>query len=380
MTSSVALNLLWLRPGLVGGSEESTLATVRGLVELGPSDLDLRLLVPRSLAEAHPDVVAALPTASLALGGRSRPARVVAESTWLRKEVAGLDLVHHAGGTAPAGSGPPYVLTLHDLQPLQPRAAREVAGASTHSAAKRAYLRAVVPRSVRSAQRIVVPSAYVRSSVLDTGVVAPERVVVVPHGVERSTIATPAADMVARHGLDGPVVLYPAITYPHKDHATLVGAFARLLPDHPTAVLVLTGRPDTAEAAVLAQVERLGIGARVRRLGRVPAADLAGLYDLAAVVAVPSRYEGFGLPAAEAMAHGAPVVAANATALPEVVGDAGILVEPGDGAAWAAALGELLADPVRRAALGEAGQARARGFGRAANAAAMAEVYRSALG
>ncbi len=164
------------------------------------------------------------------------------------------------------------------------------------------------------------------------------------------------------------MVLYPAITYPHKDHATLVAAFARALVDHPTAVLVLTGRADAAEAAVAEQIDRLGIAGRVRRLGRVPAADVAGLYDLATVVAVPSRYEGFGLPAAEAMAHGAPVVAADATALPEVVGDAGRLVAPGDVVAWGEALGEILGDPVLRQRLSEAGRVRSQGFGRAANA------------
>jgi alpha-1,3-rhamnosyl/mannosyltransferase len=243
---------------------------------------------------------------------------------------------------------------------------------------KRAYLSTIVPRALREARRVIVPSAFVRASVLDRLDLDPSRVVVVPHGVERAP-GTPADELVRRLHLDGPVVLYPAITYPHKDHATLVEAFARVVVDHPTAVLVLTGRPDAAEADVLARVDRLGIGARVRRLGRVPAADVAGLLDLATVVAVPSRYEGFGLPAAEGLAHGAAVVASASTALPEVVGDAGVLVAPGDVTAWAGALSGLLADPVRRGALAEAGRVRATRFGRAANAAALAEVYRSAL-
>ncbi len=225
---------------------------------------------------------------------------------------------------------------------------------------------------------MIVPSAFVRTSVLDRLDLDHSQVVVVPHGVERAT-GTSVDELARRHGLDGPVVLYPAITYPHKDHATLVEAFARVLVDHPTALLVLTGRADSAEAEVLARIDRLGISSRVRRLGRVSAADLAGLLDLATVVAVPSRYEGFGLPAAEGLAHGAVVVASNGTSLPEVVGDAGILVSPGDVAAWAEALGGVLGDPARREALGRAGLARAAGFGRAANAAALAEVYRGAL-
>lgn len=378
--STVALNLLWLVPGDVGGSEESTLGSVRGLIELAPADLDLRLLVLRSFADAHPEVVAALPTEVLALSGRSRAARIGAEATWTRRRTQDVDLVHHAGGTAPLRSGTPYVLTLHDLQPLQATADRVHATGATHGRLKRSYLQAVVPRSVRGARAVVVPSAFVRETVLAATDLDPARMVVVPHGVEAHPRPTPADELRRRLDLDGPVVLYPAITYPHKDHLTLVEAFARVLVDHPTAVLVLTGRADSAEPDVLARIDRLGIAGRVRRTGRLPAEDVAGLYDLATVVAVPSRYEGFGLPAAEAMVHGTAVVAADATALPEVVGDAGVLVAPGDVEAWAAALGDVLGDPVGRERLAAAGLARAAGFGRLANAAALAEVYRRALG
>jgi glycosyltransferase involved in cell wall biosynthesis len=371
----VDINLLWLVPGQVGGTEESTVSSLLGLAALAPPDLHLRGLALDAFAAAHPEVAARLPLELLRLSGRSRPARIVAESTWLAARNGDADLVHHAGGTAPARSRAPYVVTLHDLQPLL---AANDAGARTHGRIKRRYLSALVPRSLQGARRVVVPSAFVRRSVLELLDLDPSQVVVVPHGVER-TAGTPADELTRRHGLDGPVVLYPAITYPHKDHATLVEAFAMALVDHPTALLVLTGRADSAEAEVLARIDRLGISSRVRRLGRVSTADLAGLLDLATVVAVPSRYEGFGLPAAEGLAHGAVVVASDATSLPEVVGDAGILVAPGDVPAWAEALRGVLGDPARREALGRAGLARAAGFGRAANAAALAEVYRGAL-
>jgi alpha-1,3-rhamnosyl/mannosyltransferase len=377
VTATVAINALWLVPGHVGGSEESTVSTLLGLADLAPDDLDLRLLALEPFAAAHPDVVQRMRTELLAQSGRSRPARIAAEATWLRPRTRAVDLVHHAGGTAPLNERRPYVVTLHDLQPLGDRSER--GPQPTHGTVKRAYLGTVVPRTLRRARRVVVPSAFVRDTVLDRFDLDPASVAVVHHGVDRSGPATSAERLVADHRLDGPVVLYPAITYPHKDHATLVEAFARLLPDHPTAVLVLPGRPDSAEGDLQARIDRLGVAGQVRRLGRIPAADLAGLLDLAAVVAIPSTYEGFGLPAVEAMAHGAAVVAAAATALPEVVGDAGVLVEPGDVEGWAAAIGGLLADPVRRRELGTAGRARAAGFGRAANAAALADVYRAAL-
>jgi alpha-1,3-rhamnosyl/mannosyltransferase len=245
---------------------------------------------------------------------------------------------------------------------------------------KRAYLGVVAPRSIKGARLVVVPSEFVRATVTArTGRTADE-VVVVPHAVVRHPAPTSRAELAARHRLDGPVVLYPAITYPHKNHVVLVEAFAGVVAAHPSALLVLTGRPDGAEPAVAAAVERLGLGERVRRLGRIPAADVAGLYELADVVAVPSRYEGFGLPAVEAMRYGTPVVAATGTALPEVVGDAGLLVDPDDVDGWAAALTGLLGDDARRAALAAAGTARAARFGLEANATAVAAAYRAALG
>ena len=373
--ATVSLNLLWLVPDQVGGSEESTVASVRGLAELRLRDLELRLLVLEPFARAYPDLVEALPTDVLPLSGRLRPMRVLREATWLPERTAQADLVHHAGGTAPPRSRVPYVLTLHDLQPLE----AHPGGPRTHGPAKRAYLGRVVPRSLRGARLVVVPSEFVRATVLARTDLVPERVAVVPHAVVPHAAPTGRAELTARYRLDGPVVLYPAITYPHKNHAALVEAFARTLGTHPEAVLVLTGRPDRAEGEVEAAIDRFGVRARVRRLGRIPAADVAGLYALADVVAVPSRYEGFGLPAAEAMVHGTAVVAATGTSLPEVVGDAGVLLDPDDVAGWAEALVDLLGDDARREALAAAGRARAARFGLAANAAALADVYRAAL-
>jgi alpha-1,3-rhamnosyl/mannosyltransferase len=369
----IGINLLWLRPGEVGGSEESTVASLRALAQRDDPDLELRLYVTEPLRRAHPDIARAFPLEVLPLSGvpMARVARVAAETTWLAARTRGVDLVHHAGGTAPPLRTAPYVLTVHDLQPLERSA--------THGLLKRTYLGSAVPLSVRAARLVAVPSEFVRQSVLERVDVDPERVVVIPHGVDVLATATPTDVLTSRYRLDGPFVLYPAITYPHKNHAVLVDAFVGVLAAHPDALLVLTGGRGGAEDQVRAQVERLGLSARVRRTGRISAADVAGLYRDAAVVAVPSRYEGFGLPAAEAMAYGAPLVAASATALPEVVGDAGVLVDPDDPAGWKAAIIELLDAPEHGARLAEIGLARARRFSWAANAEALADLYREAM-
>lgn len=371
MRATIGINLLWLVPGDVGGSEESTLASIRALVDLGDPDLDLRLFVVEPMRRAHPDVVASLPTEVLPLAGRARGGRIAAETTWLAARSRGLDLVHHAGGTAPPVRSTPYVLTLHDLQPLERRA--------THSALKRAYLRVAIPPSARRARRIVVPSEFVRRGVLDRLGVDPARVQVVPHGVDVLAAPTPADVLTERYGIDGPVVLYPAITYPHKNHRVLVDAFARVVLRHPDALLVLPGGRGGEEERLRDQVDQLGLRPRVRRTGRISAADVAGLYGMASVVAVPSSYEGFGLPAVEAMAYGAPLVAARATALPEVVGGAGLLVDPDDVAGWAEAITGLLDSSSDRDRLRLAGRQRAGQYTWTANATALASVYHEAL-
>ena len=370
--SAVGLNLLWLVPGEVGGSEQSTLATVRGLLELADHDLDLCLFVLPAFVEAYPELAAAARTEVAPVDGRSRARRVVTESTWLATRTRHLDLAHHAGGTVPVRRTAPAVLTLHDLQPLEARA--------THSWVKRRYLARAVPAAVRASRRVAVPSEFVRRTVLDEVGAAPDRIEVIPHAVPVRPPATQPAELVERYRLTGPVVLYPAITYPHKEHLSLLTAFEAVLDRHRDAVLVLPGGEGSSEGAVQATIAASArLREQVRRLGRVPEPDVAGLLELAAVVAVPSRYEGFGLPALEAMAAGAPVVAADATALPEVVGDAGRLVPVGEPGPWAEAIAALLEDPVERQRLGDAGRARAATYSVARNASGFARLYHHAL-
>ncbi len=370
MTTKVGINLLWLVPGEVGGSEESTVGSLLALAALAAPDLEVVLFVSAPFAAAYPEVVAAFPTQVWRGSGRRRARRILAESTWLARRSRGLDVVHHAGGTVPVRRRSPCVVTLHDLQPLERRA--------THSAAKRAYLRVAIPAAVRAARLVLTPTEFVRRSVISRFDADPARVVAVPHGVGVPRVVSAPADVSNRYSITGPMVLYPAITYPHKNHGTLLEAFAVVVVHHPDAILVLPGGEGSEEAAVRGRIEALGLSGSVRRVGRISSADMAGLYGLATVVAVPSRYEGFGLPAVEAMARGVALVAANVTALAEVVGDAGVLVDPDDPAEWARAISALLAHPDQREELAAAGRHRADRYGAEANAEGIAGVYRRA--
>jgi glycosyltransferase involved in cell wall biosynthesis len=144
---------------------------------------------------------------------------------------------------------------------------------------------------------------------------------------------------------------------PLKGLAVLLRALARLLPAHPGLRLLVIGKPrEDGDTARL--VARLGLAAHIEFVSGIPTEELVRHYAEATLVVVPSLYEGFGLPAGEAMACGAPVVSSDGGALPEVVGDAGVVVPAGDAAALAAAIAGLLADPARREALGQAARAR----------------------
>ncbi|MGI8757559.1 MAG: glycosyltransferase family 4 protein [Acidimicrobiales bacterium] len=373
----VGINLLWLVPGVVGGSEEYTTRALRALAAMAPPDLDVTLFVLAPFAAAHPDLVSAYPTVTVGIDGRSKPRRVAAEAAWLPRVARrrGIDLMHHAGGVIPPGPAIgrlPPALTIHDLQPL--------VLPENFSRLKRRWLATMIPRSAAKAGVVLTPSDPASASVVDLLGIAPERVRTVPHGIEPPAPVDERrqAEVRTRYRLAGPVVLYPAIPYAHKEHTTLVRAFAQVAATRPDVTLVLAGDTWITEADLAAAIRASGASAQVRRTGRVGWDDLHALYSVASVVAVPSRFEGFGAPVLEAMAAGVAVVAADATALPWVVGDAGVLVPVGDVNAWATALSRLLDDPGELARRAVAGRARAATFTWERTALALAAGYRQA--
>jgi alpha-1,3-rhamnosyl/mannosyltransferase len=372
--TTVLVNLLWLVPGVVGGSEESVTDALRAVAAADPTDLELRLAVLAPFAEAHPDLAEAFPTVVSELDGSDKARRVFAEQTWLARESRrwGADVVHHAGGTVPFVHPGAVVLTIQDLQPLDMP--------QNFSVVKRTYLRLMLGRSARSAVVVVVPSEFTRQRVVELLGVPSERVRVVPWAPR------PAPDPVGRSNADanpesvpdGPFLLYPAITYPHKNHLTLLDAFARLEGPAAHARLVLTGGSASMEPRVLERIDELGLGDRVLRTGRVDQARLEALYAAATAVVVPSRYEGFGLPALEAMARECPVVVARSGSLPEVARPED-LVDADDVTAWAAAMQSVLTltDRARTDRVG-AGRRVVERFSPERTAAGLIEAYRAA--
>ncbi len=370
----VAVDLLWLRPGVVGGSETLLVGQLEALARHAADAVDPVLFALPAFPGAHPDLAAALRTVTARISGAHRAVRVVAEATWLFTEARRhrAAVLHAPGGTVPARRPAPTVVTIHDLQYL--------AYPQHFSTVKLAWLRAAVPAAVRRSAAVATPSEYVRAAVEEAFPFVAGRVRVTPPVVApRHLDGPPEPDLRARYRVPGPFVVLPAITYPHKGHATVLAALARLAPAHPDLSLVLLGAEGPAEADVRARIAVLGLNERVRRPGRVPDADRDGLIRAAAALAFPSRFEGLGLPVLEAMALGCPVVVAATTALPETAGGAALLVPPDDADAWAAALDRMLTDPAERDRLIAAGRARVAAFTPERTAAALVATYRLAL-
>ncbi|MDQ3954993.1 MAG: glycosyltransferase family 4 protein [Actinomycetota bacterium] len=368
----VGINLLWMVPGIVGGTETYMARLLSGLAER-PTEFDYTLFALPQFKEAHPELSQTFKTAYAPVRGRRKSFRVAGESTWLLAQcrIRNIDLVHHAGGVIPLVRTSRPLLTIHDLQFLD--------YPEYLTRTKLTYLKKMVPRSAEAARFVMTPSEFTRRQVIERLNIDPSIVTVVPHGISPREGKEAAREVRGRYELDGPFFLYPAITYPHKNHLVLLEAFSRLLKVHPEAQLVLTGAKGSMEVRIAQEVQRLDIDKNVKRLGHVPARDLDALYHDAVALAFPSRFEGFGAPVLEAMSRGCAVVAADATALPEVVGEAGILISPDNPEEWCQSMCELLEDESTRENLAKAGRERSRGFTWDSAADTLEDVYRTAL-
>jgi glycosyltransferase involved in cell wall biosynthesis len=294
-----------------------------------------------------------------------------------------VELVHVPYFSSPLLRTAPHVLTIHDVIPLAlPQYAR--------SRRMQLYLR-LVSHAARRARYVITDSAFSRDDIVRLLGIPGERIFVTLLGVsEQYAPVAGFADeealdrLRAKYALHRPFVLNVGGFDVRKRLDQLIHGFA-IASDtlYDTYDLVIVGNPHTDNAELYPPVEplvqSLGLSDRVRLVGFVPEEDKRDLYRAAEVFAFTSEYEGFGLDPLEAMACGAPVICSNRTSLPEVVGDAAILVEP-EAEAIGAALVSVLSNPELRANLALRGRERARTFTWASTADATVAVYQRALG
>jgi alpha-1,3-rhamnosyl/mannosyltransferase len=281
-------------------------------------------------------------------------------------------VVYHEPNYLPARFDGPTVVTVHDLSHLH--------YPECHPRLRVRMLSYLLPRVLERAGAVITVSEFVAREVRKTFSLPAERVHAVHNGVDPGFCPLPAAAIaptLARHGLsaDG-YMLCLATLEPRKNLDRLLTAFAAL----PASLqarfpLVLAGAPGWRNEALRSRIERLAAGGKVRYLGYVPAEDRAALYAGARAFAYPARYEGFGLPPLEAMACATPVLTSNVSAMPEVVGEAALTVDPADTEAIRDGLHQLCEDASLRERLRAAGPARAARFTWANCAQRTAMVY-----
>ncbi len=249
--------------------------------------------------------------------------------------------VLHVQFTSPPFSPCPVVATIHDLSfEHLPQ---------TFKRRSTAQLRLTVRQTARNAAQVITPSEHSRQDIIETYRIAPERISSIPLAASRDF--TPIKDekelqrVRDAYGIERDYILSVGSIQPRKNFSRLITAYARLRQRRTKGKLpqlVLVGRQAWLYNETLRTIVELGVGNSVLLPGYVQAKDLPALYSGAVCFVYPSYFEGFGLPPLEAMKCGAPVIAGNRTSLPEVIGDAGLLVDPFDVDALACAMERLL--------------------------------------
>lgn len=267
--------------------------------------------------------------------------------------------VVHATGGFIHRTHVPTVITVHDISCFR--------HPETHPYARVHWQRKTLPASIEHAQRILTVSEFTRQELIEYFGVDPSKVVVTHNGVDTTFHPRPSIDVdtvIRKFGLAADsYVLSVGTLEPRKNLETLVAAHERLPKALATRYpLVVVGMRGWKESSLVRRLRPLVAQGRVRVLGYVPQDLLPFLYCGARAFAYPSIYEGFGLPPLEAMASGVPVAVSNASSLPEVVGDSGLLVTPHDVEAWTQTLQRILLDEDFRSTATAHGLARAGAF------------------
>ena len=404
---AVTANLLWLRPGAVGGSENYVVGLLKALGEFAP-ELRMHVVATPETINKHPwlsDYTTAsghfTVTGHKIVGGRV--GRFIKERRLFRagqtsehafgRAFSQASTAHHLGGyiggkiqsprristervaaegvsaksastKAVATKSAPAVVTIHDTQFLDlPQ---------NFSFIRRQFLQRAVAAATAEPNVVCAVSSFTARQLARHFDVDPQRCHVVPPVISPPQAAT--ATITSRLALK-PFVFYPAVTWPHKRHDFLVDVAERLRDKQGALKFVLCGAPGPAHNSLRKRLAGSAVADRFVHLGRVAPAELANLYRSAQAVVFPSQYEGVGLPVLEAMAHGCPVITSDHEGLLDTAADAALSL-PLDAELWVEAILRLGASDEFRNHLVAQGRERAAQFTSSASAAAQMAAYR----
>jgi glycosyltransferase involved in cell wall biosynthesis len=381
----IGINAVGLNPGKTGGSETYFRSLLHYLQKVDRDNSYSVLCAPRHVGE--------IALFNPSFRERTVPVHPGSAPGWLLRgalrratgiDLLGayvnrldLDLIHHPFPFLnPRGLKVPAVLTFYDLQhEYLPEFFTE----KQITSRRQDYL-----PSAREATRIIAISEHTKSCLVEKYEIDPGKIDVIHigFGKEYGLIEDSARleNVRGRYGLNRPFMYYPAATWPHKNHGTLLRALRLLVDRHGfDGELVLTGAAFQAQDEIMEEIGRLGLKNAVRPLGYLPYEDLPCLFNLARVMVFPSLFEGFGIPVVEAMACGCPVACSGTTSLPEVVGDAAVMFEPLSAEDMAEKLWAIWNDGETLGRLRELGLQRAEFFSWEEMARKTIDVYRKSL-
>ncbi len=280
----------------------------------------------------------------------------------------------------PRGLPCPYVLTVHDLLD-------HMYGARGLSSMRRNLQLQLTRRALNRAARLLAVSQFTKCEIARKFAVPGDRIEVVYNAIDERFLRGHASDadrqlIAERYQVNYPFLLYAGAIRPHKNVVRIIEAFSALKTELekeqqlPDLKLIIIGDDLSGHPGLRRTVVRSGVQNDVRFLGFVPIEVLRIFYDVAKIFVFPSLYEGFGLPPLEAMAHGTPVVTSNSSSLPEVAGNAALLVNPEDVFEIERALQRALLDPVLRARMKQRGYEQAQRFSWTRSVERILAIYR----
>lgn len=366
----VVLNLLYLLPGVVGGTETYAKSLIRAFSRRD-DDNEYSVFLNRESADLDVTPTENFSRVICPINAVNRAARYSWEQGAMPLQLRRVkpDLVHSLGYVIPLAAKGPQVVTVHDVNYLGHKGWRTGIG--------RTAFRFFAERTVKRADRIIAVSRFSRDEIVRYMRVKPEKVTVVHsagrEAIPRSTNGASTSEVV--RNLSRPYIMAFSALSAHKNIPRLIKAFGRIASIVPHDLVLVGHMP--VKSSVRAEMEAAGGHDRIHFTGYLPDSDVASLLQNASLFAFPSLYEGFGLPLLDAQNAGVPVVASSAGALPEIAGESAVLFDPSSEEDMAKAMTRALLDPDLRTRLVEKGHENAQSFSWDRTARETLDVYKA---